>query len=336
MDVAMDIKKLFKNIYLHDVGRAALLLLMGVAMQHAAAQPYPNRPLRMIVTSGPGGGPDIAARQVANELGLQLGQQVVVDNRPGASGIIGYETLARAMPDGYTLAYIATGFGSIPSAFSKLPFDSARDFQPIVQLASGGTILAVFPPLPIHSVKDLIELARAKPGTLSFGSSGVGTSQHLAMELFKVMTATNMVHVSYKNIQQAHTDVIGGQIPIVCDSSTALLPHVKSGRLRALGVTTLKRSSALPEVPTVDEAGVPGFEITLWGGFSFPARTPRDLVLRLNAEINKVLLSPSVSKSITDRGSILVGGTPEQFAEHLKRETAKWAGVIKAAGIKPQ
>lgn len=314
----------------------ALALVIGVATQYVYAQPYPNRPLRIIVTSSPGGGPDIAARQVANELGLQLGQQVVVDNRPGASGIIGYEMLARATPDGYTLGYIGSGFGSIPSAFSKLPFDSARDFQPIILLASGGTILAVSPSLPIRSVKDLIELARAKPGTLSFGSSGVGTSQHLAMELFKVMTATNLVHVSYKNIQQAHTDVIGGQIPIVCDSNPALLPHVKSGRLRAIGVTTLKRSPALAEVPTVDESGIPGFEVTVWGGYSFPARTPRERVLRLNAEFNKALLSPPVSKSITDRGSIPVGGTPEQFAEHIKRETVKWAGVSKAAGIKAQ
>lgn len=332
----MFIEILFKNRYLPKCRQIALAFVIGLATQYGMAQPYPSRPLRIIVTSSPGGGPDIATRQVANELVLQLGQQVVVDNRPGASGIIAYEMLARAMPDGYTLGYLATGLGSIPSAFSKLPFDSARDFQPIIQLASGGTILAVFPPLPIHSVKELIELARAKPGTLSFGSSGVGTTQHLAMELFKVMTATNLVHVSYKNIQQAHTDVIGGQIPIVCDSNPALLPHVRSGRVRAIAVTTLKRSSALPEVPTVDESGIPGFEITVWGGFSFPARTPLELVLRLNAEFNKALLSPSISKSITDRGSTPVGGTPERFAEHLKRETAKWAGVSKAAGIKPQ
>lgn len=309
---------------------------MSWGTPHVAAQPYPIRPLRIIVASGTGSGPDTAARVTAHELGLQLGQQVVVDNRPGASGIIGYEMLARAVPDGYTLGYIGAAFGSIPSMFSKLPFDSARDFQPIIQFASGVSVLAVSPSLPIRSVKELIKLARAKPGTLSFGSAGVGTSPHLAMELLKVTTATNMIHVSYKNLQQAHTDVMSGQIHIVCDSSLALVPHVKSGRLRAIGVTTLKRSSALPEVPTLDEAGVAGYEMTLWGGLSFPARTPRERVLRLNAEINKALLSPSVSKTVTDLGSVPAGGTPEQFAELLRRETAKWAGVIKAAGLKPQ
>jgi tripartite-type tricarboxylate transporter receptor subunit TctC len=273
---------------------------------------------------------------LANELGLQLGQQVVVDNRPGANGIIGYEMLARAAPDGYTLGYITFGFATNPNMYSKLPYDNTRDFQPLMLFGSSPQVLAVTPSLPIHSVKELIEQARAKPGVLSFGSSGVGTAQHLAMDLFKVMTDTNMVHVSYKGIQQAITDVIGGQIHVVCDNVSSMLPHVRSGRVRALAVATLKRSPVVPEVPTFDEAGVAGYELTTWAGYALLARAARDLVLRLNAELNKSLQSPSMLKALADRGNAPIGGTPEQFTEHLKRETAKWAGVIKAAGIRPQ
>jgi tripartite-type tricarboxylate transporter receptor subunit TctC len=301
-----------------------------------AAHNYPTKPLRIIVPSASGGGPDISARQVASELSLQLGQQVVVDNRPGASGIIGYEMMARAAPDGYTFGFIGIPFVTNPSMYSKLPYDSTRDLQPIMLFASSANILAVSPSLPIRSVKELIEQARAKPGALSFGSAGNGSGQHLSMELLKVVTGINIVHVPYKGIQQAITDVIGGQIHIVCDNISSLLPHVRSGRMRALGVTTMKRSPVVPEAPTLDESGIPGFEITGANGYSFPARTPRELVLRLNAELNKALLSPSMLKAIADRGSAPIGGTPEQFAEHLRRETEKWAKVIKAAGIKPQ
>jgi tripartite-type tricarboxylate transporter receptor subunit TctC len=301
-----------------------------------AAQNYPTKPLRIIVASASGGPADITARNLANELGSRLGQQVVVDNRPGASGIIGYEMIARAAPDGYTFGLIAFNFATNPSMYSKLPYDSTRDFQPVILFVANANLLTVTPSLPIRSVKELIEQARAKPGTLSFGSAGIGTSTHLSVELLKVVTATNMVHVSYKGIQQAITDVIGGQIHIVCDTISSILPHYRSGRMRALGVTSLKRSPVVPEVPTLDEAGIAGFEITVSGGYAFPARTPRDRVLRLNAEINKALLSPSMLKAIADRGGIPIGGTPEQFAEHLKRETEKWAKVIKAAGIRPE
>jgi tripartite-type tricarboxylate transporter receptor subunit TctC len=329
-------KNSFKNKCLHEYIQLVLALAVCVATPYATAQPYPNRLLRIIVPSASGGAPDISARNLANELSLQLGQQVVVDNRPGANGIIGYEMIARAAPDGYTLGYITFGFAINPSMYSKLPYDSTRDFQPLMLFGSSPQVLAVTPSLPIRSVKELIELARARPGALSFGSSGVGTAQHLAMELLKVMTDTNMVHVSCKGIQQAITDVVGGQIHVVCDNVSSMLPHVRSGRVRALAVATLKRSPVVPELPTIDEAGIAGYELTTWAGYALPARAPRDLVLRLNAEINKALSSPSVSKAMADRGAIPLGGTPEQFAEHLRSETVKWAGVIKAAGIKPQ
>lgn len=314
---------------------AAIPAIFMIGGQPVAAD-YPSRPLRVIVAFGSGSAPDIAARHLANELSLQVGQQVVVDNRPGASGLIGYEIVARAAPDGYTFGYIGFPFVTNPSMYAKLPYDSVKDFQPIVQFSSGLNILAVNPSLPIRSVKELIEMARAKPGALSFGTSGTGTSSHLSMELFKGMTATNMVPVSYKGIQQAITDVVGGQIQVVCDNVSTILPHAKSGRLRALGVTSLRRSPVWPELPTLDEVGLAGFEFTNWGGYAFPARTPRDLVLRLNAEMNKALSTPSILKGIADRGATPAGGTPEQFAEHLKRETTKWASVIRAAGIKPQ
>jgi tripartite-type tricarboxylate transporter receptor subunit TctC len=307
-----------------------------VTASPAAGQNYPTKPLRIIVAAASGSAPDISTRNLASELGLQLGQQIVVDNRPGASGIIGFETIARAAPDGYTFGYIPSVFTTNPSMHLKLPYDSARDFQPIILFSSIPSLLAVTPALPIRSVKELIEQARAKPGLLSFGSAGIGGGMHLSVEMLKAMTATNMVHVSYKGAQQAITDVISGQIQIVCDSISSILPQVRSGRVRAIGVTSLKRSPIVPEVPTIDEAGVPGYELTTWGGYALPARVPRVVVQRLNAEINKALSSLSVSKSIADRGSTPIGGTPEQFAEHLRKETEKWGKIIKAIGIKPQ
>jgi tripartite-type tricarboxylate transporter receptor subunit TctC len=330
------LKKFFKNKYLNKFAPLAVVLMLWLATPYAAAQTYPNRPLRIIVAAASGGPADIGVRGLASELALQLGQQVVVDNRPGASGVIGYETLARAAPDGYTLGFLAFTIATNPGMFAKLPYDSATDFQAIVLTGSTPSLLAVTPALPIRSLKELIEVARAKPGALSFGSAGLGTGTHLSVELLKVMTATNMLHVSYKGIQQAITDVIGGQIHIVCDNPSSMLPHVRSGRLRALGVTSLERSPIAPEVPTFDEAGVAGYELATWGGYALPARAPRDTMLRLNAEINKALVSPPVAKAIAERGGIAIGGTPEQFAAFLRRETEKWTKVIRAAGIKAQ
>lgn len=338
-----------KLIHLHLPGKirnigevinATLLIPISVSLAVAAgsaiAQDYPTKPLRIIVASASGGAPDIAARGLANELGLQVGQQVVIDNRPGAGGIIGWELLARAAPDGYTFGYISNAFATNPSLYARLPYDSTKDFQPVVSYGSNSNLLTVTPSLPVRSLMELVELAQRKPGTLSYGSSGNGTSMHLSMELLKAATAINMVHVSYKGIPQAHTDIISGQIHAICDVVYTILPHFKAGRVRALAVTSLKRSPVAPEIPTFDESGIKDYELTNWSGYSFPARTPRNLVLRLNAEINKALSSPSVMKALEDRGSVVAGGTPEQFAEFLRREAEKWEKVIKAAGIKPQ
>ena len=321
------------------MAKRSLLAVAGMMLLASGAtysQAYPTKPIRLIVPSAAGGAPDIGARSLASELSKQMGQQVVVDNRPGASSIIGLEMIARAAPDGYTFGYISNAIATNPSMYSELPYDFTRDFQPIIHATSGLNLLAVTPSLPIRSVKELIELARAKPGTLSYGSAGNGTSPHLSMELFKSMTSTIIVQVSYKGAQQAITDVIGGQIHMVCEVISTILPHVRTGRVRALGVTSLKRLPLAPEVPTIDEAGIPGFEITNWSGYATPARVPRDIVLRLNAEINKAQLSPSGSKAIADRGATTEGGTPEQFAEHIRRETEKLGRLIKAAGIEPQ
>jgi tripartite-type tricarboxylate transporter receptor subunit TctC len=302
----------------------------------AAAAEYPTKPIRLIVPSAAGGTPDINARLLATELSKQMGRQVVVDNRGGASGIVGFEMIARAEPDGYTLGFAGFPFITNPLMYAKLPYDTTRDFQPVVRLFSITNVMTLTPALPVRSVQELIEYARAQAGKLSYGSAGAGTSQQLSLELFKIMTGAQIVQVSYKGIQQATTDTIAGQVQIVCDNTASILPHIRAGRLRAIGVTTLKRTPVAPDIPTIAEAGVPGYEMAPSSGYVLPARAPRDIVLRLNAEINKALISSALSEKFVAAGNVIEGGTPEQFADHLRRETAKWAGVIKAAGIKPQ
>lgn len=307
-----------------------------LAPTSAAAQAYPNRPVRFIVPSAAGGSPDINSRELANELTKQMGQQVVVENRPGASGIIGYELLKLATPDGYTFGYISNFIATNPNLHTKLPYDFFRDFRPVIHYFLGINVLTVSPALPVRSVKELIEHARANPGKLKFGSSGIGATPHLSMELFKTMTGTSMIHVPYKGTQMAVTDLISGQIDIQCDNLASMLPHVRAGRIRGLAVTALKRSAAIPELPTIDEAGVPGFELSGWSGMAVPAGVPREIVQRLNAEINKALQSPAVLKGMAARGGTPVGGTPEQFGEHVRKETERIGKLVKAIGIKPQ
>jgi tripartite-type tricarboxylate transporter receptor subunit TctC len=313
---------------------AAVMALLIPEM--AFSQAYPSRPLRLIVPSAPGGSPDINSRELANELTKQMGQQVVVENRPGASGILGYEALARATPDGYTFAYISNFIATNPSMYAKLSYDFARDFRPVIFYFRGYNVLTVSPALPARSVKELIDLARASPGKLSFGSSGIGATPHLSMELFKSMTDTAIVHVPYKGTQQAVTDIIGGQIDILCDNLASMLPFVRSNRVRGLAVTSLKRSAAIPELPTLDESGLPGYELSGWSGTAVPAGVPRAIVMQLNAQINKALLSPTVTKGIASRGGLPMGGTPEEFAEHVRKETERLGKLIRGIGIKPQ
>jgi tripartite-type tricarboxylate transporter receptor subunit TctC len=320
--------------------RSLLLLMTTVAALLGSletwAQTYPSRPLRLIVPSAPGGSPDINAREMAQELLKQMGQPIVVENRPGASGILGLEALARATPDGYTLGVTSNFVSTNPSLYAKLPYDFFRDFAPVIFYFRGVNVLTVSPTTPFRSVKDLIEHARAHPNKLSFGSSGVGATPHLTMELFKTMTGTSMVHVPYKGTQQAVTDVISGRIEILCDNLASLIPLVQSGRLRALAVTSPQRSAAVPELPTLDESGLPGYDLTGWLGIAVPIGTPKQIVLKLNAEINKALKSPAVSKGIASRGGTPAGGTPQEFSDHVRRQMDKMSALLKNLDIKPQ
>jgi tripartite-type tricarboxylate transporter receptor subunit TctC len=315
----------------------AIAAVAGVLAATASicAQDYPNKPIRFIVPAAAGGTPDINARLVAAELIKQMGQPIVVDNRPGASGSIGAEAIARATADGYTIGYGTTPMLAINrSVLPKLPYDPDKDLRKIAQLGSQPNLLAVSPSLPVKSVKELVEYARANPGKLSFGSSGNGTSLHLSGELFKLMTGTQIVHVPYKGAQQAITDIIGGRVDLVFDNLGSILPHVKAGRVRGLGVTSLKRSAAIPELPTIAEAGVPGFEVTVWGGVVAPGGVPTAIVSRLNAEINKALASPALSEKFSAIGYEVLGGTPEQFDAFVRKEVVKWADVVKRSGAK--
>ncbi len=316
----------------------AFSILSGGAVTSGllCAQPFPSKPIRLIVPSAPGGGPDVMARLMASELTRQMAQQVVVDNRAGASGIIGIDAIAKASADGYTFGFSPFPFITNPSLFAKLPYDTVKDFQPLIHQNSSTFMLTVSPALPVKSTQELIDYARAQPGKLSAGYADVGAPQFLGLELFKMMTGTQIVQISYKAIQQAITDTMAGQIHIVIDNAPSILPHVRAGRLRALGVMTPKRNPNLPDIPTIAEGGVAGFDVVPIGGYIMPANAPRDIVLRLNAEINKALKSAVILERFAAAGLTPEGGTPEQFAERLRVEAAKWAKVIKAAGIKPE
>ena len=311
--------------------RVMLIVVLSTQVVHAA---YPERPIRMIVPSASGGQPDTNSRLIASELGKLLGQQVVVDNRPGASSSIGFDAIAKAQPDGYTIGYGGFPLATNQSLLAKVPYDIRTDFRMLVLTNISPNLIAITPVLQVTSVAELIAYAKRNPDQLLFGSAGSGSTMHLSMELFKLMTGTRMVHVPYKGMQQVITEIIGSRLQIMSDNVTSVLPHVSAGRLRALGVTGAKRIPLAPEIPTVAEAGVPGYEITAWGGYMAPAGVPAAVVTKLNVEINKVLASPTIRERWLALGIEPVGGTPERFAAHVKAETAKWTDVIMKAGIK--
>ena len=300
---------------------------------HAAAAEYPERPIRFIVPYGAGSGPDITARLFANELSKQLGQQIVFDNRPGAGGSIGTEMIVRAPADGYTIGFGGISVFAINPAVIKLPYDPDKDLLKVVQTYFNPGMLAANLSLPVNSMKSLIDYAKNNPRKLSFGSSGNGTSSHLSGELLKIMTGTQMEHVPYKSPEQGITDTIGGRLPLMFNNIGPLLPHVKEGRLRGLGVTSPRRSPAIPELPAIAET-VHGFEVTVWGGVVVPAGVPKTIVAQLNAAINKVLAMPAMKEKYAAIGYEVVGGTPAQFDTYVKKEIAKWANVVKRSGAK--
>ena len=313
---------------------AAVALLLVPAFAIAA---YPDKPVRLVAPFVPGGPTDIVARVVAQRLSQAFGQTVVVDNRGGASGAIGCEIVARSVPDGYTIMIGSSGNLAVaPALFAKLPYDPVKDFQAITQTTAGPQIIALHPAVPAKSIPELMALARAKPGGLNYASGGAGTTTQLGMELLKSMANVDIVHVPYKGTGQALSDLMSGQVQIMLASLLPAMPHVKSGRLRGIAVTTAARSALLPEMPTVAEGGLPGFETTSWHGMVVPAKTPQAISTRIHTEMVKLLNLPDVKALFLAQGMETVANSPAQFAAYIATETEKWTRVVRAIGLTPQ
>lgn len=308
-------------------------LMLGVST-NAAAQSYPAKPITIVVPYPPGGPTDIVARLVGQKLGEKMGQQVIIDNRPGAGGNVGAALVARAAPDGYTLLLATTAHAINPSVFPSLNYNIVKDFSPVVLLTSLPLVVVTNAAVPAKNIQELIALAKSKPNQIAYASSGNGQSTHLAAELFKTMAGVSMTHVPYKGSAPALADLAGGQVSVMFDTMLSAMPQVKAGRLNALAVTTATRSGAAPNLQTVAESGVPGYEAVAWSGLLAPAQTPPDIVARLNSEINAILKQPEISKRLLNDGADPVGGTAEQFSTHIVKEVQKWAGVAKASGAK--
>jgi tripartite-type tricarboxylate transporter receptor subunit TctC len=298
-----------------------------------AQQPYPARPIRLIVPSSPGGGTDITARIMTPKLSEVLGQQVVVENKPGAGTMLGSEIASRATPDGYTLLMGISTLAINPAMYKKVTYDAIKDFAPISLVVKCPNVLTVNPSVPVKSVKELIAYSKARPGQMNFASAGVGTSPHLSMELFLSMAGLKMVHVPYKGSGQAVIDVVSGYVSVSALSIPTVMSYINNGRLRALGVTSDRRTVGAPDIPTIDEAGVPGYEALQWYGMLAPAGTPREIVTKLHGAVAQVLKDPGVRKLLINDGSEPVGTTPEVFAAFIRSETDKWAKVVREAGI---
>jgi tripartite-type tricarboxylate transporter receptor subunit TctC len=317
-----------------SLARRALAGLLVLAAGAAAAADYPERPIRLIISSAAGGSPDVVTRILAAELVKQMGQQIIIDNRPGGAQTIGTELVVRANPDGYTIGYANVVTLAINKALlPKQPYDPDRDLALVGQFLSTYNLLGVTNSLPVKSVKELIDYAKQNPGKLLNASSGNGTTGHLGGELFKIMTGTQIVHVPYKGSPQGITDLIAGQVQVMFDNLTSISPHVRSGKVRGLGVSSPKRSPIFPDIPSVAET-VRGYETNSWGGIVVPVRTPKAIVVKLNAEINKALQSPALKERYAAIEADPVGGTPEQFAAFVRKETVKWADVVKKSGAK--
>jgi tripartite-type tricarboxylate transporter receptor subunit TctC len=321
-------------------GTCARLLLAALAALQVgtslAQSGYPNRPVRIVVPSSAGGGTDIVARIIAPELSKRLGQQVVIDNRPGAGTMIGIEVASKAAPDGYTLLMGLSTLAINSALYKKVPYDPARDFAPITQAVSSASIIVVHPSLPVKTVKELIAFARTRPGQLNYASAGTGTYPHMTMELFLSMAGLKMVHIPYKGTSPAMIDMLAGQTAVMAATILTGMPQIRAGRLRPLGITSLQRSAAAPEIPTLVESGLPGFESVQWYGVLAPAQTPRDIIAKLHGELVQILQSPDVKQRFVNDGADPVGSTPEEFARYIRAELVKWAKVARDAGITPE
>ena len=311
-----------------------LVATLAVLGADACAQTWPAKPIRWIVAFPPGGGADVLSRMLSPKISEALGQQIIIDNRGGAGGNIGAEIAARSAPDGYTILFAYSGTHSVNrSIYSQMPFQES-DFAPIIWNAAVPQILVVHPSLPVKNVKELIVLAKSRPEQLIYGSTGSGAINHLAGELFKLMTNTRMIHVPYKGGGPVSIALLAGEVSILFAEPATIVQHIKAGKVRALAVTTPKHSLALPELPTVAESGVPGYDVTSWNGMLIPAATPPDIIKRYNAEFNKAISAPDMRRRMIENGYEPVGGEPEKLSELIRVETAKWAKVVKAAGMK--
>jgi tripartite-type tricarboxylate transporter receptor subunit TctC len=316
---------------------AACAVALAAFVSTASAQTtYPNRVVRMVVPSSPGGGADIVARIVAPKLAERLGQQVIVENRAGAGTMIGGEVVARSPPDGYTLLMAISTLATNPAIYRKVPYNALTDFAPVTLALSAPNILVVHPSLPVKNVKELVWFSQARPGELNFGSAGTGTNPHLSMELLLNLTGMKMVHIPYKGSAPAMIDLVGGQVAVMTATMLTGIPHVRSGRLRALGVTSAQRTAVAPDVPTITESGVAGYEAVQWYGVLAPAQTPKEIVTRLHRDLAAILHTAEIRDRFAADGGDPGGNTPEEFARYIRAETEKWAKVVKAAGIKPE
>lgn len=323
------------NTRLYGALLGAALLPLGVIQNAAWAQNYPTKPIRLIVPFPPGGTTDVVARLMAQKITDAWGQQVVVDNRPGAGGTIGTELAAKSPPDGYTLLMGSITTHAVnPALYSKLNFDPVKDFAPVGLIVSSPQLLAVHPSVPAKSAREFIALARKSPGKLNYASAGAGTSPHLTFELFKSVAGVDLVHVPYRGTGPAITELVGGQVQAMITGVVALMPHVKSGRLRGLAVTSAKRVSALPQLPTLQEEGLAGFNVSSWFGFFAPARTSPKIVDRLNGEIARILADPEVAKRLTDQGADPAPMKPGEFAAYVKSEMERWGKVVRETGAR--
>jgi tripartite-type tricarboxylate transporter receptor subunit TctC len=314
---------------------ATLLTLALITPQHLQAQPYPSKPVRLIVPYAPGGATDIISRASAIELSKTLGQSVVVDNRPGAGGNVGAEMAAKSAPDGYTMLMSASSLhGITPFLYSKLNYDPNKDLAPVIVFASFANVLVLNPGVKANSLKELIALVKAQPGKLACASSGSGSTIHMSCEMFKQMLGLDITHVPYRGSGPALTDLLGGQVHMMFDNIPSAISHIRSGKLRALATTGPVRSVTLPELPTMIEAGLPGYESTAWFGLAMPAGTPKEIIVRMNAEGQKAAKAPDFVKRMSDLGYEIVGGTPEQMAAMIQDEIKRWGPIVKASGAK--
>jgi len=329
-----------RSIWFGQCGVAAALRVACLAAAAATfasgaiAQSYPAKPVRLVVPYAPGGAVDIIARATAQELAKRLGQQIIVDNRTGAGGNIASDTVAKALPDGYTLLMASPANTINSSLYTNMPYDPLRDLVAIALIGSVPSVMVANPSLPVQDIRQLIALAKAKPGALTYGSGGSGTTEHLAGEMFKSFAGIDLLHVPYKGGAQVMIDLMGGQVALMFSNQLGVLPHIKAGKLKALGVASAERSAALPDVPTFAEAGFPDFKVSVWWGVMGPAGMPKEIVNQLNREIVAGLSSPEMKGRLQAMSAQPIGGTPEQFAAFFAAETKRWAPIVKASGAK--